>query len=134
MTRSNAVCRALSLIVACCYCTACSLFGPRHETILISSEPPGAQIIVSGKPVGKTPVQIEFHRGENLLVEVRKNGYETQYRQASRKLSSLGIVDVIGGAFLLLPFIGLLSSAAWEHDPSHFGITLERSKASAVAR
>ena len=119
------VSKMVSLVVAVCYLLGCSLFGPRQETIMVSTDPPGAQVTASGRSVGTTPLQFEFQRGENLLVEVRKEGYETQYRHSSKKLSSLGILDVVGGAFFLLPLIGLISSAAWEHDPAHFGIMLE---------
>jgi hypothetical protein len=119
------LCRILSLVVIVCYMAGCSLFGPRSESIGVSSDPPGARIIVSGKPMGITPLHFEVQRGDNLLLEVQKSGYQTQYRTASRKLSSLGILDVVGGAFFLLPLIGLFSSAAWEHDPAEFGIVLE---------
>jgi len=82
-------------------------------------------VLASGKPVGQTPVHFEVHRGENLLVEVRKSGYQTQYRTAFRTLSTLGTLDVVGGAIILLPFLGLLSSGAWVHDPSEYGFILE---------
>jgi hypothetical protein len=126
--RETHVLKSISLVVTMCYLAGCSLFGPRYETIGVSSDPPEANVSVSGKSVGITPVRFEVHRGENLLVEVKKSGYQTQYRSASRKLSTLGILDVVGGAFFLLPLIGLLSSAAWEHDPAEFGVTLEREK------
>jgi hypothetical protein len=116
----------LSLLIIVCYMTGCSLFGPRSETIGVSSDPPGAHVSVSGKPMGTTPLHFEVQRGDNLLLEIQKSGYQTQYRTSSRKLSSLGILDVVGGAFFLLPLIGLFSSAAWEHDPAEFGIILER--------
>ena len=127
-TKTHAV-KATSLLVAMCFLAACSLFGPRHETVGVSSDPPGANVTVSGRPVGTTPVHFEVHRGDNLLLEVKKSGYQTQYRSASRRLSTLGILDVVGGAMFLLPLIGLLSSAAWEHDPAEFGITMEPEKA-----
>ena len=120
--------RGLALVILVFYLTGCSLFGPRYETIGVSSDPSDATVTVGGRPVGTTPVHFEAHRGENLLITVQKPGYQTQYRTASRKLSTLGIVDVIGGAIFLLPFIGLLSSAAWEHDPSEFGFVLEPEK------
>lgn len=56
------------------------------------------------------------------MIEVRKTGYQTEYRYTHRMLSTLGILDVIGGAIFLLPFFGLFSSAAWEHDPSTYGV------------
>jgi hypothetical protein len=70
--------------------------------------------------MGTTPLQFEVDRGENLLLEVQKSGYHTQYRTSSRKLSGLGILDVVSGFFGLVPFVGLTSSGTWEHDPAEF--------------
>jgi len=103
----------------------CSLYGPTKQGIGVISDPPEAQVLVSGKPMGITPLQFEVDRGENLLLEVQKSGYQTQYRTSSRKLSGLGILDVVSGFFWLVPFVGLTSSGAWEHDPAEFGVTLE---------
>lgn len=61
-------------------------------------------------------------------MEVHKTGYTPQTRVTGRKLSSVGIVDVIGGAFFLLPLLGLIAPGAWEQDPSTIGITLEPDK------
>jgi hypothetical protein len=118
----------ISLVVISFYMAGCSLFGPRSQSIGVSSDPPGAQVIASGKPVGTTPLYFEAQRGENLLVEVQKSGYQTQYRTLSRKMSTLGILDIVGGAIWLVPFLGLLSSAASEYEPAQIGITLDPDK------
>lgn len=117
--------RLISFAVVSCYLAGCSLFGPRSESIGVSSDPPGARVIASGKPVGTTPLYFEAQRGDNLLIEVQKSGYQTQYRTLSRRMSTLGILDIVGGAIWLVPFFGLLSSAAYEHDPAEIGISLE---------
>jgi len=117
--------RLISLAVVSFYLAGCSLFGPRSESIGVSSDPPGARVIASGKPVGTTPLYFEAQRGDNLLIEVQKSGYQTQYRTLSRRMSTLGILDIVGGAIWLVPFFGLLSSAAYEHDPAEIGISLE---------
>ena len=117
--------RLISLAMISCFMAGCSLFGPRSESIGVSSDPPGARVIASGKPVGTTPLYFEAQRGNNLLIEVQKSGYQTQYRTLSRRMSTLGILDIVGGAIWLVPFFGLLSSAAYEHDPAEIGITLE---------
>jgi PEGA domain len=105
--------------------TGCSFFGARLQTITVSSDPIGADVYINGERVGKSPVSHEVPRGPDLLVEVRAEGYEVGYRKANRSLSTLGIADMIGGWLLLLPFLGLLAPAAWEHQPNAFGIALD---------
>jgi hypothetical protein len=106
----------------------CSIFASSMQTIHVSSSPDGATVLVGGKPVGQTPVQFEAHRGKDLLIEVQKPGYQSQFRTTSRTLSSIGTVDVIGAYFILLPLLGLLSSGAWKHDPDSYGFVLEPEK------
>lgn len=117
-------CRAVALLAI--GASGCSLFGSRTQMVTISSEPEGARVTVNGEGAGETPLRLSVSRSEDLLVEVRKPGYETAFRSSHRKLSGLGIADVVGGSVWLLPLIGLFSSAAWEHDPSTFAITLDR--------
>ncbi len=104
--------------------SGCSFFGPRMQTVSVTSDPIGANVAINGVKVGQTPVQHQVHRGKDLLIEVRKPGYETQYRNPSRGLSGVGMADALVGAVLLLPLLGLISPAAWEHDPANFGIIM----------
>ena len=125
--------KVISLILIPCQLVGCSLFGPRYQTIGVISDPAGAKVNVAGNTVGITPVNFEVHRGTDLILEIRKTGYQTQYRSASRSLGTLGVLDVVGAFFLAgLPLIGLLSPGAWKHDPSNFGITLEPDKIETV--
>lgn len=118
----------LSILLA-----GCSLFGPWTQTITVSSDPSGATVLVNGSPAGHTPLRYQVPRREDLLLEVRLPGYQTEYRTSSRSLSTLGTLDLIGGAFILLPFFGLLSPAAWEQEPSTFGVVLTPSGGSKSA-
>lgn len=108
--------------------SGCSIFAPSLQTMQVSSSPDGATIVAGGKPVGETPIQFEAHRGKDLLIEVKKPGYQSQFRTTTRTLSSIGTVDVIGAYFILLPLLGLLSSGAWKHDPETYGFVLEPEK------
>ncbi len=108
--------------------SGCSIFAPSMQTIQVSSSPDRATVAAEGKPVGETPVQFDAHRGKDLLIEVKKPWYQSQFRTTSRTLSSIGTVDVIGAYFILLPLLGLLSSGAWKHDPESYGFVLEPEK------
>ncbi|MBA5871560.1 MAG: PEGA domain-containing protein, partial [Nitrospira sp. CR2.1] len=93
--------------------------------LIVNSEPPGADVMINGALAGTTPLQHQVSRRGDIAVTVHKAGYTPQTRVTSRKLSSVGIVDVIGGAVFLLPLLGLIAPGAWEQDPSTIGITLE---------
>lgn len=117
--------RLISLAVISCYMAGCSLFGPRSQSIGVSSEPQGAQVFVGEKLMGTTPLHFEVARGDFHIVEVRKPGYQTQSRALSRRMSAIGMLDIVGGYIFLIPLVGLFSSASFEHDPAEIGMTLE---------
>ena len=95
------------------------------QTLTISSDPEHAQVRVNGEKVGTTPLRVQVRRSEDVLIEARVPGHETGFRTSHRTLSTLGLVDIVGGFFLLLPFFGLLSPAAWEHEPSVYSFILD---------
>ncbi|MBX3332530.1 MAG: PEGA domain-containing protein [Nitrospira sp.] len=120
--------RQVTIAVVTVSFTGCSIFAPSMQTLHVSSSPDGATVVAGGKLVGETPIQFDAHRGKDLLIEIKKPGYQGQFRTTSRTLSSIGTVDVIGAYFLLLPLLGLLSSGAWKHDPETYGFVLELEK------
>lgn len=115
------------LFLLLCYLnlTACSFFGGSSQSLTVNSDPPGANVLINGTLAGTTPLQYQVPRRGDLTVEAHKAGYLPQTRVTGRKLSSIGIVDVIGGALFLLPLLGLIAPGAWEQDPGIIGITLE---------
>ena len=119
-----AIQRTIALVVGLSL-SGCSLFGPRMQTIAVSSDPTGAPVFINSERVGNTPLRHQVRRSDDLLVEVRADGYQYGYRTSSRGLSTVGLVDLLGGSVFLIPLIGLISPAAWQHEPSTFVITLE---------
>lgn len=117
--------RVLTILICTISLSGCSFFGGSSQTFSVSSTPTGATVRINGQQIGVTPLQHQVSRRGDLLVEVEKPGYKNQFRQTSRKLSGLGIADVIGGAVILLPLIGLVSPGAWEQDPSVMGFSLD---------
>jgi hypothetical protein len=49
--------------------------GCVRRTLEVTSEPPGAQLIVNGRPAGFTPAKLVFHFHGTYLIELRKSGY-----------------------------------------------------------
>lgn len=104
---------------------SCSLFGSPYQEIRIASDPAGATVLVDDEPKGTTPVKFSVRRNQDLAVEIRKFGYRSEIVVTEgRKPSTLGLLDMIGGSVILVPFLGLLSDAAWDYSPSAFAVRM----------
>ncbi len=113
--------------------TACSLFANSRQTITLLSSPEGAEAKVNGVYAGTTPVQVyEIDRKRRAVVTFSLDGYETSTLSTSGGLSTVGIIDVIGGVLWLVPLLGLLSGGAWEQTPDTLSATLRQPKGAAL--
>ena len=70
---------------------AAALFFFFPRSIRIQTSPPGAQVLLDGKPVGETPYSGSVRFGTHLM-EVRLNGYDTVVQEVR---SSQGPVDLV---------------------------------------
>jgi hypothetical protein len=104
--------------------SGCSWLGPWKQQIVVSSDPPGATVLINGEPVGKTPLRTKISRAKGFLLEIQLEGYETDYPPTHRTMSALGIIDTLLGSVVFVPWLGLLSPAAWKYEPEVFGVTL----------
>lgn len=59
------------------------------QTVPVSSDPPGADVVVNNMQVGVTPTQVALRRKEDHLVTVQKEGYVP---------ASVPVLKSIGGA------------------------------------
>ncbi len=111
-------------VLALINATSCSLVAPRMQSISVTSEPGGARVSINGMSAGVTPTQYKIKKNEETSIVVGKDGYETATRLTSTTLSTIGIVDIVGGCIFLLPFLGLLAPGAWKQDPSNVHLNL----------
>ncbi|MEO8377987.1 MAG: PEGA domain-containing protein [Candidatus Sumerlaeota bacterium] len=106
------------------YSTSCSLLAPRSQSLSISSEPAGADVIVNGERIGMTPIQTKINRKDDASIMIRKDGYKSVTKETGRELSGVGIVDVIFGCLWLVPLLGLLGDGAYKQDPRNIAVIL----------
>ncbi len=55
----------------------------------------------------------------------KKDGYYPVTRDIGTKMSTLGILDIIGGCIFLLPFIGLAFPGSQELDQNNISLILQ---------
>ncbi len=122
--------RAIVVLALCplllLYGTACSLFAGSRQNISVNSDPAGAKVVIAGMPVGNTPLQYQIRKNEEAMITVSKEGYDSATGVTSTSLSTLGILDIIGGCIFLLPFFGLLAPGAYEQEPNNFYFSLNQ--------
>lgn len=104
--------------------SGCSILAPWSQQVTISSDPAGADVVVNGEFVGATPVQISVPRRSRNAILVSKKGYRSSRRKTSVEMSTLGIVDTIGGIIWLVPFIGLAFPGAWQQAEENIAVVL----------
>ncbi len=99
------------------FSTACSLASPSSQTITIVPSHPKAEVVVDGQVRGTGTMSLELkkNRGHSFLARC---GNSSGVANVERNMSSTGMLDLIGGFLLLVPFIGLASPGAWELSPS----------------
>ncbi|WP_395616662.1 PEGA domain-containing protein [Aquirufa sp.] len=55
-----------------------SFVSPAMKTVFIKSDPAGAEVILNGYFVGKTPVEIKIDEKQYNFISLSKSGYKRQ--------------------------------------------------------
>ena len=66
------------------------LAGCTGRGITITTEPPGAEVSINHRVVGKTPIRVGFEHYGAYRLELRKRGYETLIKEADIKPAAYG--------------------------------------------
>jgi len=66
-----------------------SIMTGRYQAIPISSNPPGAKVIIDGNQTLTTPCTVQLLRKQNHVITIEKEGYESE---------SVTLISVVSGA------------------------------------
>lgn len=117
--------RALTTIAIVSLLSGCSLLAGHSQDLTVRTEPATATIYIDGKEVGKGHVTERVKRNRAVNILVTNPGYSSKTEEVRTRLSSTGIADLVGGALILIPAIGLVSPGAWELQRNTVMIPLE---------
>jgi hypothetical protein len=118
-------CLTIYSIWGCAFAT-----GGLKQEVPITTNVPGAKIIIDGQPFGTSPPEgapliANLKKSKQHYVTASKDGYTSTTRSLSTTLNSLGMLDIIGAALWLLPIITLLTGHAWELEPESLYLPLD---------
>ena len=104
----------------------CSILGDFKAPINVVASEQDAQIYINGIYQGTGIVQTSVARNENVSILVKKDGFYPTQREITTKISTLGILDALGGCVFLFPWIGLAFPGAWIPDQTNISILLDK--------
>lgn len=112
------------LVLGCAFAT-----GLRQD-IPITANVKDATIFIDGVPFGKTttestPLIANLKKSKQHYVTASKDGYASTTRSLHPTLSSLGILDLVGTWFILIPVITLITGHAYELEPDSLYLPLD---------
>jgi hypothetical protein len=108
LMKSVLLCLPVVLFTSCATITRGS-----HETLIVLSEPPGANVVLSSGEKGVTPATFVKSRGDNFTVTVSKAGYVPQTVNVESKVSATGGAAMAGNVgFIVGAPIGVAVDAA----------------------
>lgn len=107
----------------------------KTETIEVTSDPPGAQVVVSDGQTGVTPFSIVARRDQGLVFHFSKAGYQStditdeSLRDSTSNISNgaalaMGLVPLIGIPFLFSPGIDQATGADHAHRTTEIAAQL----------
>ncbi len=106
--------------------SGCSLFVSSQQAFQVTTSEADADIFINGIYAGKGSANMRVRRDESVSVLARKEGFKPATDTVNPKMSMVGVLDIIGGAIFLVPFIGLASSGSRELGQSNTVLHMER--------
>jgi len=114
-----------ALLIAAFPLSSCSLFvRETNQPVVITTSDPNAQIFVDGVPVGVGTATTEMKRDEGHAILAKTPDNRASTGIVGTKISTTGVLDIIGGCIFLLPFLGMLSSGFYTLDTNHVAIAI----------
>lgn len=101
--------RLICLLVAVAFTfTSCSTICRKPtETVMITSDPPGAKVIVDGNELGVTPSYVQLDPKKSHRVLLEKDGWCSQQYTIKSRISKAKL-----GSNVFLPVAGLVAGGA----------------------
>ena len=119
---------AIILIPALLQLVSCSMAAPATQSMRIIPSEANAEIYVDGSLVGRGAQTVNLSKKSTHSV-LAKCGPSAGAATIDRELSDTGVLAVIGGIFLLIPFFALLAPESYELMPNPISVAVPNGSA-----
>ncbi len=114
----------LGLVFAGC----ATIVGGTSQNVSINSNVKGADVIVNGETVGKTPYNGPIKRGKTTTVTLQKDGYDPKTITLSTEIESIFWGNIIIGG-VLGSTTDLATGGMYKYAPATLQIDLDKAQA-----
>lgn len=114
--------------------SGCSMVVPGKQRFTVTASEPDAKVYINGEYVGKGNVQTRVRRNQDVSVLVKKEGFEPVTRSVGTDFSMAGILDIVGGFIILVPWLGLLFPGARALEQTNLAVVMEPMEAKDLAK
>lgn len=104
----------------------CSMVVPGKQRFSVTASETDAKIYVNGDYLGIGNVQTRVSRNHDVFVLVKKEGFNPVSKNIGTEFSITGILDIVGGFFILFPLMGLFFPGARQLEQTNVAVTLEK--------
>lgn len=104
-----------------------SIIKGTKQVVSINSNVKGAEIIVNGSNVGKTPFTGHIERGSSTTVVLQKSGYETKTITLSSEIEPIFWGNIIIGG-VVGSTTDMATGAMYKYAPATLNIDLEKAQ------
>jgi len=124
MTISKRLCLVLLIVSVMFTQSGCSMLRGSHQNLGVTTNVSDAKICVNGEFMGTGNIVASVPRNQSVSVMAESKGYYPASRDIGTKMSLIGVLDIIGGCFFLLPFIGLAFPGSQDLEKNNISLIL----------
>ncbi len=115
-----------SLLLGTVSCS--SIFNGSQQDVEVKASESGAEIIINGNNMGKTPATIKLQRGKDHIVEIKKSGYDTYRITTGQSITGWFWGNLLCGGLVGM-VIDLATGNAYDVEPSVINAQLSKTSA-----
>ncbi len=115
MLRILAFLLSISLLASCA-----TVFARDTREVMITSNPPGAEIMVNGRPAGMTPARIPVNDHERLEVTMSMPGYKPAGCYINTSVGAVWVIVDLVLFYTIVPLVIDLVTGEWSSLNSEY--------------
>ncbi len=116
MTRSLAALLAILLMASSC----ATVFAKDTRSVMVTSNPPGATIVVNGKEKGVTPTRLHVDNNNKLAITMRMEGFHPGGCYINTSIDAIWVIADLILIALVIPLAVDLLTSEWSSLKSEF--------------